>query len=929
MKRKRTLSYSASGKLFRGLLCMATFCAFAAGLVLSVLGIEEYGKEILEGGIHAQTDYYSSALYQRDIEDELQELLGSLRDAYVLNSDEFPEDTFSITDVGEGMIYTYDLKQIVTSENNGADIVIYDIHNLDGYKISETKLTYDLTDYKQALTYLNSSQVKNNYIYFGEKQFKNLFEADKGHLNVGHRFSRRFSEDAYFIFEYPDKEELFDETSVEEDAAGEAALFETVEDNAGRESSVTFNSDETVDFNISIEETGKDYSNFNLERDLVDYAVYDPENEIFYSPSDNYFGVMNSYLYDAEEVKEIITVNDYTVQTVDSLVLPLLKCTNWDFEEMHSMLASRYSKYLAPFWNLEQQEQNTQLLYDIRNSKFARTNAGKRSNVLSLQKVYLLNGERGNGKFSDGIKNAKECSFYSESIQEVFDAFPEDTVLYFGIHPDMGNDYSSIARHIDSYALWSQGIWYLIIGTVVAFILLIIQAVWLLRTTGKLAEDDEVIHLNRFDRLPADLWLLCYVGILGICLLMVMIAFRGLVTVMLDSSSRFLYVTFDAVSVVSVAALFFLLLTLSLARRVKAHTFWNGFYFKAVSEKFRKHIAAFCVRRKDSEKVLFLFIAYIGLEAFSILMIYFTDVLGFLLFIAVHIAAFIVILRFAKDIQIVSDGIAEIVEGNLEHRCIMKRKSSPMKGLVDGLNHIGDGLKAAVETSLKDERMKTELITNVSHDLKTPLTSIINYINLLKTEKMPTPEAEHYVEVLDGKAQRLKQLTEDLVEAAKANTGNIELERMPLAFDELMKQAIGEFEDKFAARGLTVITRYPEEPAIIMADGRRMFRIIENILQNACKYALEGTRIYADLWKSDGSVTFVLKNISAAPLNISPDELTERFTRGDSSRTTEGSGLGLAIAKDLTKLQGGTFELQLDGDLFKVVIIFPEHQETS
>ena len=302
---------------------------------------------------------------------------------------------------------------------------------------------------------------------------------------------------------------------------------------------------------------------------------------------------------------------------------------------------------------------------------------------------------------------------------------------------------------------------------------------------------------------------------------------------------------------------------------------------------------------------------------------------GLILFALIQIIAGVVVFGISRDVRIVAEGVAEISSGNLDYKCEIRRKASPLKGLGEGVNHIGDGLKAAVETSLRDERMKTELITNVSHDLKTPLTSIINYINLLKTEKMPTEEAEHYVEVLDGKAQRLRQLTEDLIEAAKANTGNIELERMPLAFDELMKQAIGEFEDKFVTRNLTVIADYPEEAAVILADGRRMFRILENILQNAYKYALEGTRLYAQLSKEQGNVVFVLKNISAAQLNISVDELMERFTRGDSARTTEGSGLGLSIANDLTTLQGGSFEILLDGDLFKVVITFPEHAVQS
>jgi signal transduction histidine kinase len=267
----------------------------------------------------------------------------------------------------------------------------------------------------------------------------------------------------------------------------------------------------------------------------------------------------------------------------------------------------------------------------------------------------------------------------------------------------------------------------------------------------------------------------------------------------------------------------------------------------------------------------------------------------------------------------------KIREGDLDCKCQIDTENSLFAQVADGINHLGDGLKAAVELSLKDERMKTELITNVSHDLKTPLTSIINYVDLLKKEDIPGEDAKHYLEVLDAKSQRLKQLTEDLVEAAKANSGNIELECMPLAFDELMRQAIGEFEDKFATRNLTVVASYPEAPAVIMGDGRRIYRIIENLLQNAYKYALEGTRIYADLSNHGGEVAFTLKNVSSAQLNISPEELMERFTRGDESRTTEGSGLGLSIAKDLTKLMEGSFEILLDGDLFKVIVTFPEY----
>ena len=242
--------------------------------------------------------------------------------------------------------------------------------------------------------------------------------------------------------------------------------------------------------------------------------------------------------------------------------------------------------------------------------------------------------------------------------------------------------------------------------------------------------------------------------------------------------------------------------------------------------------------------------------------------------------------------------------------------------IAEYINRIGDGLDAAVENSVKNERMKTELITNVSHDIKTPLTSIINYIDLLKREHPTDPKICGYLDILEEKAQRLKNLTEDVVEASKASTGNISLEMADLNFVELVHQVIGEFEEKFREKNLTLMVHFEDEEAIICADGRRLWRVLENVFGNVAKYAMENTRVYAEMKVEKPAVTFSLKNISAQPLNISADELTERFIRGDVSRNTEGSGLGLSIAKSLTELQGGEFRLYLDGDLFKVTIVF-------
>ena len=245
------------------------------------------------------------------------------------------------------------------------------------------------------------------------------------------------------------------------------------------------------------------------------------------------------------------------------------------------------------------------------------------------------------------------------------------------------------------------------------------------------------------------------------------------------------------------------------------------------------------------------------------------------------------------------------------------------------VNDLGDGLRHALQEQMKSERMKADLITNVSHDLKTPLTSIINYVDLLKREELHNEKANEYLEVLDQKSQRLKQLTEDLVEASRASSGNVVLDIRRIDVKELLMQTSGEFVERFEARGLQLVENFPQNPQYVNADGRRLWRIIENLFRNVEKYAMPHTRVYLDLINDGDRVAFSLKNISENPLNISPEELTERFTRGDESRSTEGSGLGLSIAKDLTEIQQGTFEIYLDGDLFKVTVSFPTASETA
>lgn len=269
------------------------------------------------------------------------------------------------------------------------------------------------------------------------------------------------------------------------------------------------------------------------------------------------------------------------------------------------------------------------------------------------------------------------------------------------------------------------------------------------------------------------------------------------------------------------------------------------------------------------------------------------------------------------------DGVRKISDEDFTYKIPTENLNRINAEIADNINRIGDNLEKAVQESVRNERRKTDLIANVSHDLKTPLTSIISYIGLLKREEIQNPKIEEYVDVLDKKTERLKILMEDLVEVSKINSGNFHIQPEQIDFREFQQQVQGEFFEQLRSRGLQTVNSMPEEHVYICADGRALWRVMDNLYGNIVKYAFPGSRVYADMKADEKKVTFSLKNISSQPLNIDADELTERFIQGDESRSTEGSGLGLSIAKNLVELMNGRFEIYLDGDLFKTTIIFP------
>lgn len=292
-------------------------------------------------------------------------------------------------------------------------------------------------------------------------------------------------------------------------------------------------------------------------------------------------------------------------------------------------------------------------------------------------------------------------------------------------------------------------------------------------------------------------------------------------------------------------------------------------------------------------------------------------------FLVMKLIELLAVLYIAVSLRTLQKGGEKLARGDFSSPIDTRYLLWDFKRYGQELNDVQGGLEQAVQEQMKAEHLKTELITNVSHDIKTPLTSIVNYVDLLKKEDIPSPNAQEYIAVLDRQSHRLKKLTEDLVEASKASSGALNVELQPTDVNVLLSQIEGEYQERLAACHLTLVTQPPAPGTMIQADSRLLSRVMDNLVSNVCKYALENTRVYVTAAVRDGQAVISFKNVSRDELNISPDELMERFVRGDASRHSEGSGLGLSIARSLVQLQGGTFALSIDADLFRADIVFP------
>ena len=449
-----------------------------------------------------------------------------------------------------------------------------------------------------------------------------------------------------------------------------------------------------------------------------------------------------------------------------------------------------------------------------------------------------------------------------------------------------------------------------IYSCVLSLISLLIIAIYLFFSIGH-KKGEEGISLNTMDKIPYEIVSIISLWIITFATALILNMFSNNVIMLIIYAISY-FIGYIACAVLGVTTI----------KRIKAKTFWKSFLtYKIVKwmyTKIKKFILELEQKSSTNKKV---FWYYWGFVVISIILGEFIrSGIALIALLIFWTWAFYRIRKYMRHQDEIKNALEKIYQGNNDVYIADDELEGTLKEMAVYINDIAGGFSNAIEESLKSERLKTELITNVSHDIKTPLTSIINYVDLLKKEDIKNEKIKEYIKILDMKSQRLKKLTEDLVEASKVSSGNVKLNIEEINVKELINQSIGEFKDRFEAKKLQIEVTMSEEEIKINADNRYLYRVIENLFSNITKYALDSSRVYIDVKKEKNKIEISMKNISKDRLNISSDELMQRFVRGDKSRYTEGSGLGLSIAKSLTELQGGSFDISIDGDLFKVVM---------
>lgn len=549
---------------------------------------------------------------------------------------------------------------------------------------------------------------------------------------------------------------------------------------------------------------------------------------------------------------------------------------------------------------------NVNLLYYVKDNK---TNLIY-TNTTNNSKLKLLEHPISNYLNSLFANNYTLYSYLGADIEEMLEN--KDCEVYITMSDplkpgdDFYDDYQTFLRIKEIYEA-------VFITLIASIILLIISFIYLICVSGRNKKDEE-IKLLFIDKVFIEVQT-------AIVLIIALISLRFVRC--FDLFPINIYDLSIIIIIFGLDVLVGLTYILSITRLIKKRQFLKSMLLYRLFTKLKK-IFKLCFSGKVFKAwILILFIAYeiINTVLYHRFLCGYSE--SFVIIILLNIVVIYFVFKFLTSLSTIMKTTKAISDGNLDYKIDTSKISNSLLDFSNNIQNIRDGMKNAVNRAVKGEQMKTALITNVSHDLKTPLTSIITYVDLLKKEELSNEKAVEYVNILDEKSNRLKKLIEDLIEASKASSGNITVQQEKVNLNELIMQACGEYEDKIKLSNLDIRINADENQTFIYADSKAMWRIVENLLVNVFKYSVSNSRVYIDIEKKENFGVLTIKNISANPLNISAEQLTERFVRGDEARTTEGSGLGLSIAQSLSTLQNGKFDINIDGDLFKAIVSMP------
>lgn len=506
-------------------------------------------------------------------------------------------------------------------------------------------------------------------------------------------------------------------------------------------------------------------------------------------------------------------------------------------------------------------------------------------------------------------------------------------ILTVGVTDTIIQDDSNLARYYHFYEFCKPFQSHALTLTILCAIAVITLLIYEISAAGH-KKDEEVIHLSWLDKIPLDVLLVVVLPIL-VCAIYALGSVVAELFWIADQLNIIGWL-FGIIALVILIALVIYIYLITIVKRIKAGTIIKNnvcvkialWIYHPVKKALDNFKYLYHESSKTYKKVI---IALLILGCFQLGFSWsYAETYGdgltkiiLLILLGAELIGLVTVIKMNADSKVLLEAAENLANGNLDAR-IPQDKLDKLNGPFfqhgKNLNSIGEGMQKAIQNELKSERMKAELITNVSHDIKTPLTSIINYVDLLSKEEDPTKQSE-YIEVIQRQSQRLKKLTEDVVEASKATSGNITVNIETVSVNEILEQALAEYKDRMDEKQLEVIESIPEYQVIAKADGRLLWRVLRNLFSNVSKYSKNDTRVYIDVKDSSDSISIEIKNTSLEQLNITEEELMQRFVRGDASRHTEGSGLGLSIVQSLIELMNGEFKIHIDGDLFKSTIV--------